>query len=333
MIPAIEIKNLTKRFRTYRKKPGLKGAIQGLFHREYDETLAANDISFSVQPGEFVGFLGPNGAGKTTTLKMLSGLLHPSSGSATVLGFTPSRRENDFKKRFSLVMGQKNALWWDLAAADSLELSRVIYQIETAVYQKRLDELTELLDVKDKLNILVRELSLGERMKFELINALIHSPQVLLLDEPTIGLDVTSQKKVRDFLKTYNEIHKVTILLTSHYMQDIEELCSRVVLIDHGTVRYDGSLAGIVEKFSGTKVIQMNLHKPLVNPIPEHWGEVLESSGLLLKLKVPRDQISDVCREILAETTLSDITIEEVPIEEIMRQLFGEQKPSLAHKN
>lgn len=326
MNQAIEIKNLTKRFRTYRKKPGLKGAIQGLFHREYDETLAANDISFSVQPGEFVGFLGPNGAGKTTTLKMLSGLLHPSSGSATVLGFTPSRRENDFKKRFSLVMGQKNALWWDLAAADSLELSRVIYQIETAVYQKRLDELTELLDVKDKLNILVRELSLGERMKFELINALIHSPQVLLLDEPTIGLDVTSQKKVRDFLKTYNEIHKVTILLTSHYMQDIEELCSRVVLIDHGTVRYDGSLAGIVEKFSGTKVIQMNLHKPLVNPIPEHWGEVLESSGLLLKLKVPRDQISDVCREILAETTLSDITIEEVPIEEIMRQLFGEQK-------
>ncbi len=324
--PAIQIHNLTKRFRTYRKKPGLKGAIQGLFHREYDETIAANEISFSVQPGEFLGFLGPNGAGKTTTLKMLSGLLHPSSGSATVLGFNPSDREKDFKKRFSLVMGQKNALWWDLAAADSLELSRVIYQIESSVYQKRLEELTELLDVKDKLNILVRELSLGERMKFELINALIHSPEVLLLDEPTIGLDVTSQKKVRDFLKAYNETHKVTILLTSHYMQDIEELCARVILIDQGKLHYDGSLSGIVEKFSGTKIIQMHLQQPLRTPIPKHWGEVLESSDLLLKLKVPRDQISDVCREILAQTTLSDITIAEVPIEEIMRQLFGEQK-------
>ncbi len=330
MSPAIEIHHLTKKFRTYRKKPGLKGAIQGLFHREYDETIAANEISFSVQPGEFVGFLGPNGAGKTTTLKMLSGLLHPTSGTASVLGFTPSLRENEFKKRFSLVMGQKNALWWDLAAADSLELSRVIYQIEKPVYQKRLDELTELLDIKDKLNILVRELSLGERMKLELINALIHSPQVLLLDEPTIGLDVTSQKKVRDFLKSYNETYKVTILLTSHYMQDIEELCSRVVLIDEGMLRYDGALSGIVEKFSGTKIIQMHLHKPLSHPIPEHWGEILESTGLLLKLKVPRERISDVCREILAATTLSDITIEEVPIEEIMRQLFRTQRPTFS---
>ena len=237
------MKELTKVYRTYKKAPGLWGAIRGLGRREYVEKRAADGISFSIEEGEFVGFLGPNGAGKTTVMKMLSGLLNPTSGTARVLGYVPWERHDEMKRELSLLMGQKNALWWDLPARESLELNRAIYGIEKAKFRKIVGELTELLDCVGQLDVMVRELSLGERMKMELIAALLHSPRILFLDEPTIGLDVTSQKKVRQFLRTYSAGQRTVTMLTSHYMQDIEELCQRVIIIDDGRIFFDGPLS------------------------------------------------------------------------------------------
>src|SRR4051812_31373145 len=252
---AIEARDLTKVYKTYRKERGLWGSVKGLVKRRYDETRAADQVSFQIEEGEFVGFLGPNGAGKTTVLKMLSGLLNPTSGEARVLGFTPWERRNELKRQFSLLMGQKNALWWDLPAQESLELNRAIYGIDRARFSKVVGGLVELLDVKDKLNVMVRELSLGERMKMELISALLHEPRVLFLDEPTIGLDVVSQQRVREFLRVYNQEHRIVTMLTSHYMQDIEELCDRVIIIDHGKIFFDGPLDAIIDRFSGYKIV------------------------------------------------------------------------------
>src|ERR1700743_3664245 len=223
-MPVIEVNHLTKAFRTYKKRPGFSGAVKGLFHRQYEQSIAVNDVSFKIEPGELVGFLGPNGAGKTTTLKMLAGLLYPTSGTAKVLGHTPWERHDDYRRQFALVLGQKNQLWWDLPARESLELNAKIYGIPQDRFDRTVGELTELLGVREKLNVSVRELSLGERMKMELIASLLHQPKVLFLDEPTIGLDVTSQKTVRDFIRRHNAKNKTTILLTSHYMADIQEL-------------------------------------------------------------------------------------------------------------
>ena len=250
-MPVIEARDLTKIYRTYRKERGLWGSVKGLVKRKYVETRAADHVSFQIEEGEFVGFLGPNGAGKTTVLKMLSGLLNPTSGHARVLGFVPWERRNEMKRQFSLLMGQKNALWWDLPAQESLELNRAIYGIDRDRFNKVVGGLSELLEVQDKMNVMVRELSLGERMKMELISALIHQPRVLFLDEPTIGLDVVSQKRVREFLRVYNEEHRIVTMLTSHYMQDIEELCHRVIIIDHGKIFFDGPLSAIIDRFSG----------------------------------------------------------------------------------
>jgi len=289
----IKVGGLTKVFRTYRKEEGLLGAVRGLFHRRHTETRAADSVSFSVGEGEFVGFLGPNGAGKTTVLKMLSGLLQPTSGSARVLGLDPSRRPVELKRQFALLMGQKNALWWDLPARESLELNRAIYGIERKQFESTVDELSELLDVRDKMGVMVRELSLGERMKMELIAALLHRPKVLFLDEPTIGLDVISQKKVREFLREYNRRHRVVTLLTSHYMQDIEELCERVILIDHGKIFFDGSLDEVTGRFTSTKVIGVDFSQPL----PEYFippGTVLEKSPLSIKVEVARADVPQV---------------------------------------
>src|SRR5580693_3148910 len=238
----IEVQNLTRIFRTYKKQPGFWGGVKGLFNRTYDETAAAKDVSFSIAEGEFVGFLGPNGAGKTTTLKMLSGLIYPTSGTARVAGFDPTKRENAYRRIFALVLGQKNQLWWDLPASESFALLRAIYNIPAAAYRHTLDELLDLLAVRGKLDVMVRELSLGERMKMELIAALLHRPRVLFLDEPTIGLDIVSQKAVRQFLRDYNKRYRVTIVLTSHYMADIKELCQRVIVIHRGRKIYDGAL-------------------------------------------------------------------------------------------
>src|SRR5215213_6514545 len=256
-MPIIAARGLAKTYRVYQKKEGLLGAVHGLFRREYKEVKAVDDVSFEIEPGEIVGFLGPNGAGKTTTLKMLSGLIYPTSGTATVLGHVPWRREDAFRRRFALVMGQKNQLWWDLPAADSFQLHREIYSLPADTFQKTLGELTEVFGVKELTRQPVRELSLGERMKMELIAALLHQPQLLLLDEPTIGLDVLAQVKIQKCLREYNATRGVTMLLTSHYMRDVEALCSRVLVITHGKVVYDGPLAQIVEKFGSAKLVKV----------------------------------------------------------------------------
>ena len=321
----IEVQNLTRVFRTYKKAPGFWGGVKGLFNRTFEDTAAAKDISFTIQEGEFVGFLGPNGAGKTTTLKMLSGLIYPTSGKARVAGFDPSKRENAYRKIFALVMGQKNQLWWDLPARESFVLLRAIYGIPEAQYQKTLDELLDLLDVRAKLDVMVRELSLGERMKMELIAALIHRPRVLFLDEPTIGLDVISQKAVRNFLREYNRRYKVTILLTSHYMADIQELCERVIVIHRGQKIYDGDLSAI-EAGQGTKQKIITFEPAAAETFPTHWeskhGKTTRSDDGKFTVRVPSDQVVGVSQEILSTGPVADITIEDIPIEDVITELF-----------
>ncbi|MEP6822485.1 MAG: ABC transporter ATP-binding protein [Chthoniobacterales bacterium] len=318
----IETRGLTKVYRTYKKESGLRGSLKGLFRRKYDETRAADDISFTIEEGELVGFLGPNGAGKTTVLKMLSGLLNPTAGEARVLGFVPWERRNEMKRQFALLMGQKNALWWDLPAQESLELNRAIYGIDRARFKKVVGGLSELLEVEDKMNVMVRELSLGERMKMELISALIHEPRVLFLDEPTIGLDVVSQKRVREFLRAYNREHKIVTMLTSHYMQDIEELCERVIVIDHGKIFFDGPLDEIIDRFSGSKVLSLTFADPAERDFSA-FGEVVEQTPISVQLKVERAKVTETCRRVLADCQVTDINVQEVPVEEVIRQLFG----------
>jgi ABC-2 type transport system ATP-binding protein len=322
----IRAEGLTKIYRTYQKRPGLVGALRGLFRREYDQTVAAHQVSFAVEEGELVGFLGPNGAGKTTVLKMLSGLLFPTSGTASVLGFCPWDRADAYKRQFALLLGQKNQLWWDLPALESFELNRQIYGIPKAAFDQTLNQLVELLDVRDKLRVMVRELSLGERMKMELIAALLHGPRVLFLDEPTIGLDVVSQKKVRDFLQSYTRQRRITTLLTSHYMADIQELCRRVIIIDHGKIFFDGMLSSVVERFARSKVVMFTCAQGF-NDFDFHWaGEIVESSAVSVKLKVPREKLTAVCREVMNRFELTDLNVQEVPVEEVIRQLFSAQR-------
>ena len=322
---AIEARDLTKIYRTYRKESGLWGSVKGLVKRRYEETRAADSVSFQIDDGEFVGFLGPNGAGKTTVLKMLSGLLNPTSGDARVLGFVPWERRNEMKRQFSLLMGQKNALWWDLPAQESLELNRAIYGIDRDRFKKVVGGLGELLEVQDKMNVMVRELSLGERMKMELISALIHEPRVLFLDEPTIGLDVVSQKRVREFLRLYNSEHRIVTMLTSHYMQDIEELCHRVIIIDRGKIFFDGPLNSIIDRFSGYKILSLTFENKATRDFTA-FGEVIEQTPVSVQLKVPRAKVTETCRELLEACAVSDINVQELPVEEVIRQLFGERR-------
>jgi ABC-2 type transport system ATP-binding protein len=320
----IEIRGLRKSYRVYQKKEGLWAAVQGLFHREYREVEAVRGIDLNVEAGEFIAFLGPNGAGKTTTLKLLSGVLNPTSGEARVLGFVPWQRENAYRRRFALVMGQKNQLWWDLPAAESFRLHQQIYNIEPTAFQQRLDELVDLLDVRRLLNQPVRELSLGERMKMELIAALLHSPEVLFLDEPTIGLDVIAQHNIQKFLKHYQEVRKITILLTSHYMKDVAALCRRVVVINHGQIVYDGSLAGIVDRFSSHKVLTLLFNDGELPSDLSHYGEVIEIAEPRAKLRVDRQQISQVLAAVLANHTLDDVSVEDPPLEEVIAAVFAQ---------
>ena len=323
--PIIEVSSLSKTFRTYKKEPGFGGAVRGLFHRKYEQTIAVNQVSFSIAEGELVGFLGPNGAGKTTTLKMLSGLLYPSHGSARVLGYVPWERQDGYRRQFALLLGQKNQLWWDLPARESLELNSKIYGIAPEVFSRTVAELTEMLAVKDKLDVMVRELSLGERMKMELIAALLHQPRVLFLDEPTIGLDVVSQKIVREFLRHYNATRKTTILLTSHYMTDIQELCRRVIIIDQGRISFDGRLAEVLDRFADFKIVSISwltgARFPQVDL--QRYGEVVQQTSNRIQLKVKRDQVIAACKQLLDELPVNDIDIQEVPIEDVIRQIFA----------
>jgi ABC-2 type transport system ATP-binding protein len=329
-MPAIHVSGLVKTFRTYQKQPGFAGAVRGLFRRRYEQVRAVDDIGFQIEPGELVGFLGPNGAGKTTTLKMLAGLLYPSGGTATVLGHTPWKREDAYRRQFALLLGQKNQLWWDLPARESLDLNAKIYGISDAQRDRTVDEMTERLAVRDKLDVQVRELSLGERMKMELIASLLHQPNVLFLDEPTIGLDVVSQKAVREFLRAYNARHQTTILLTSHYMADIQELCGRVIIIDHGRIFFDGRLDEILDRFADFKLLTIHCVEADGRG-PEHfgkYGEVVERSPGVVKLKVKRDRVVSVCKALLDELPVQDLDIEEVPIEDVIRRIFARQEPT-----
>jgi ABC-2 type transport system ATP-binding protein len=321
----IEAVGLTKTYRVVQRQEGMWGALKGLYHREYREVRAVDGISFTIEPGEMVAFLGPNGAGKTTTLKMLSGLVYPSGGEARVLGFIPSLRADSFRRQFALVMGQKNQLWWDLPAADSFELHREIYSIPPAEYRTTLAELTELLNVEKLTRQAVRELSLGERMKMELIAALLHRPRLLLLDEPTIGLDVVAQGAIQRCLRDYHTRRGVTTLLTSHYMRDVEALCDRVLVITHGTLVYDGPLAGIVERFSETKLVKLQFEGDAPEDLGR-FGEVVRREGPWADVKVERAQVATVLAAILDRDSVADVSVEEPPLEEVISRVFEEAR-------
>ncbi|TWU09198.1 putative ABC transporter ATP-binding protein YbhF [Symmachiella macrocystis] len=319
---AIEADNLTKIYRVYRKREGLMASVKGLFHRDFKEVHAVENVSFRIDQGEMVAFLGPNGAGKTTTLKLLSGLIFPTAGTATVLGYVPWQRDNAYRRRFSLVMGQKNQLWWDLPAQESFQLHKEIYRIEPDVFQNRLDELTDLLQVRDLVGQPVRELSLGERMRLELIAALLHGPDVLLLDEPTIGLDVISQRKVQEFLKFYQDERKLTVLLTSHYMKDVEALCKRAVIINEGVIKHDGPLEDIVDRFSTHKVIELQFSGTTIPADLAEFGEVFDEKPPRVKIKVLRAKIPVVLTTLLSRYSIEDVSVSDRPLEEVIAEMF-----------
>ncbi len=320
---AIEVRDLTKVYRVFQKREGLAASLKSLFRREYKTVTAVGGVSFSIRQGEMVAFLGPNGAGKTTTLKLLSGLIYPTSGTATALGFTPWQRAIAYRRRFSLVMGQKNQLWWDLPAQESFRLHEAIYHIEPAAFQRRLDELTDLLEVRKLVGQPVRELSLGERMRMELIAALLHSPDLLLLDEPTIGLDVVSQRKVQEFLKHYQRERQITVLLTSHYMKDVEALCERAVIINQGLIQHDGPLAMIVGRFSQTKVIELQFASELpANSELERFGTVFDIKSPRLKLRIPRNEVAQTLTALLSRYEIEDVSVQDRPLEEVIAEVF-----------
>lgn len=321
-MPVIEVNNLKKYYQVHQKEPGLLGSLKSLVKRKYYDVKAVDDVSFKINEGELVGFIGPNGAGKTTALKVLSGLLYPTGGFISVLGHNPYKREAALQKQFSLVMGQKNQLWWDLPPMETFILNKEIYEIPDAQYKKTLGELVEMLEVKDVLKIQVRKLSLGQRMKCELIAALIHSPKILFLDEPTIGLDVVMQKKMRDFIKNYNQLFKATIVLTSHYMDDVKELCERVLVIDKGKLMFDGKLKDIIEKFADHKRLLVDLQGSPTREDLEQIGDVESFELPRAVIKVPRGQVSEKAIKLLTNFQVADLNIEEESIEDIIRRLF-----------
>jgi len=323
--PIISLQHLKKYFKVYKKKPGLFGSIQSLWHREYEEIKAVDDISFDIHQGEIVGFIGQNGAGKTTTLKMLSGLLYPTSGEVSVLGYNPWDRKPEFQKQFALVMGQKNQLWWDLPAMESFLLNKAIYEVPDEQFHKTINKLMDLLDVRDIVNIQVRKLSLGQRMKCELIAALLHNPKVLFLDEPTIGLDVVMQKVLRDFIKAYNKEFGATIILTSHYMGDVKELCKRAIIIDHGHKIFDGELQQIIDHYAHNKILSLTFSEEVTEKKLEKYGSLKEFDFLRATLLVPREKAAKVAAEILSDLPIADVNIEEPSIEAIIREVFESQ--------
>ncbi len=322
-IQDIEVEHLTKHYEYALSRSGLWGSIAGLFKRETRIIEAVKDISFSIARGELVGFLGPNGAGKTTTLKVLAGILYPDAGSVRVLGYVPFDRAAEYQKQFSLVMGSKNQLWWDLPARESIALNKAIYEYPDDEFKRNLGELTELLMLKDVIDVPVRKLSLGQRMKCELVAALIHKPRVLLLDEPTIGLDVVAQKNVRDFIAAYNADKRTTIVLTSHYMEDISQLCKRVVIIDQGAIVYDGLLDDLVRKYARHKLLTVMFHDGMRQADLERFGEVVKFGGGQALLKVPREDVKTVASRVLSSTLpVEDILIHEMEVDDVVRLIF-----------
>jgi ABC-2 type transport system ATP-binding protein len=319
----VRVTDLSKTFAVPEREAGLRAAVRSLFHRRMRAVRAVDAISFEIEPGEVVGFLGPNGAGKTTTLKMLSGLLYPTSGQASVLGFVPSRREKDFLRGITLVMGNRNQLQWDLPALDSFELNRAIYRLRRNDFVAMRDELIELLEIAELVRKPVRNLSLGERMKVEIVGSLLHRPRVLFLDEPTIGLDVTMQKRIRSFIAEYNQRHGATVLLTSHYMADVVALCRRVIVIHHGRVLFDGDLSTLSDRFAAYKTIDVALADGS-GPL-DSYGEVLVRDGDRVKLRVPKAEAARIAARLLGEQQVADLTIEDPPIEDVIEAVFAQK--------
>lgn len=322
----ISVSHLKKYYQTWKKEPGLFGSLKSLIVRQYYEVKAVDDISFSIDEGELVGFIGPNGAGKTTTLKCLSGLLYPTSGKIDVLGFNPYERKPEFLCQISLIMGQKNQLWWDLPPMETFILNKEIYNIPNDEFNKNLKKLTRLLEVENLIKIPTRRLSLGERMKCELVAALLHSPKVLFLDEPTIGLDIVSQKKMRDFIAEYNRIYKATIVLTSHYMGDVKELARRVIIIDKGKLIYDGNLQSLTAKYADCKILSVVFSKDIDVKKLSEIGQIKKYEYPKAVISVPREATSVAASELLQKFPVADLLIEELPIEEIIAGLFAHKR-------
>lgn len=322
MNTVVEAQKLTRTFRTYKKQEGLKGSLKGLFKRTYTEKKAAYNLDLAIGEGEIVAFLGPNGAGKTTTLKMLSGLLHPTGGTAHVLGYQPWKREHVFLKQIALVMGQRNQLWWDLPAIESFNLQADIYEVPRPVYKERLAELVELLELEKIMHTAVRKLSLGERMKCEMVAALLHRPKVLLLDEPTIGLDVVMQKKIRIFIKDYNRQHGATIMLTSHYMEDVAALAERALIINHGRLVYDGSISALTERYAPYKVLVATFSRPVSSADLAGLGKVVSNADNEARIEVPRDTVAARAAALLKKFPVADLAIEEAQLDDIIHDLF-----------
>ncbi|WP_127529568.1 ABC transporter ATP-binding protein [Paenibacillus kobensis] len=327
----IQVERLSKSFNYYEKELGFKKSLKNLVKRKSLIKEAVSEISFAIEQGEMVGFLGPNGSGKTTTLKMLSGILYPTSGQVNVFGYVPWERKKEFKMQFSIVMGQKSQLWWDLPANESLYLNKCIYEIEDKPYNLVLDELTEMLDVKDLLNIQVRRLSLGERMKMELIASLIHRPQVIFLDEPTIGLDLISQKRIREFLKYYNQQTKATVILTSHYMADIEDLCKRTIIINQGKIVYDGELRRVNELFHAKKIIKLHFTDEVPRQALTDYGAIMEHDGMNAVMEVDKHDLQRLSKIMLDRFPILDFTIEDIPVEQGIESLY--QKDGVKHES
>jgi len=323
----ITVRNLTKVYRVHEREAGLAAALRSLVSRKYRDVRAVEEVSFGVTAGEIVGFLGPNGAGKTTTLKMLSGLLYPTSGEARVLGHTPWRREKEYLRRISMVMGNRSQLVWDIPALDSFRVNQAVYRIPETAYKETIEELTTLLDLGAVLNKQVRSLSLGERMKCELAASLLHRPAVLFLDEPTIGVDVTMQTRIRQFVADYNRRHGATIILTSHYMADVTALCRRVVVIHHGKILYDGDLDALVERMAPFKLIALDLERETEGLDVSCFGELVRSEGQKIVVRVPKAETPAVTARLLAELPVLDLSVEDPPIEEVIDRVFQEQAP------
>lgn len=325
-MPIISVRNLAKVFESYKKTPGLAGAFKALFSREKIQKKAVDDVSFEIEEGELVGFLGPNGAGKTTTLKMLAGILYPTGGEAKILGYTPWERKDEYKKQFAFVMGQKSQLWWDLPAMETFILNREIYEVSKKDFDRTLGELVELLDIADIIKVPVRNLSLGQRMKCEIVASLIHSPKVLFLDEPTIGLDVMAQKKMRDFIKRYNKECKTTIILTSHYMEDIVALAKRVIIIDSGKIIYDGPIANLIEKYAPYKLLKVTFIGGVKKTDLGKFGRVILADDGMFQIEVQRAESARIAGEILNKFPVDDILIDEPEARDIIRMIFDKAK-------
>lgn len=323
MSSMIQVEEITKVFRTHKKAPGLLASLRGLFRREWVEKHALAGVSLKVNEGEILGLVGANGAGKTTLVKILAGIVYPTSGTASVLGFTPWERRNGFRSQIALIMGQKAQLWWDLPAADCYLLLKEIYQIPDTDYNQRLDELVDVLGVKDQLFVPIRSLSLGERMKMELIAALLHRPKVIFLDEPTIGLDITAQRAMRNFILSYSQQYKPAIILTSHYMQDIEELCERIVVIRNGNFVYDGPLNTILTTVAQNKIIsaELPLSEGKIQPSFRH-AEILSLEDGILRVKAPRAKVAETVSEMLATLPVLDLNIDEEDISVVIEKLM-----------